>query len=244
MIEETKQIFSSYDGMDIVYHNETTGTSEKVVDITKIPRENVPYAIMSFAEGSSSLEKCLQTIYDIGVITRACCKGNHIEVNEDDYGSRVYVNSDAYIVFERNDNWQAYLSPQLIKDEFVSIDDDTIRYYGENHDMFFQMLTRDFMTGVKDNKSFLDEKKSLDSRDARDKLEKQSYLFSLSKNGFSSDQISNLLLLKSKIEKVYSDDTLDDSDFIRLSNELIQEYSITLQQYVNENMQKTTNKSR
>lgn len=87
--------------MDVVYHNESTGTSEKVVDITKIPKENVSLAIKQFAEGSPTLEKCLQTIYDLEIVTRACCKGNHIEVNEDNYGTRVNINSNAYIAFEK-----------------------------------------------------------------------------------------------------------------------------------------------
>lgn len=230
--------------MDVVYHNESTGTSEKVVDITKIPKENVSLAIKQVAEGSPTLEKCLQTIYDLGIVTRACCKGNHIEVNEDNYGTRVNINSNAYIAFEKNSNWQAYLSPQLINDEYVAIEDDCIIHYGEDHDMFFEMLTRDFMTGVKDNKSFLEEKKSSDSREAIDKLAKQSYLFSLKKNGFSDEQISMLLLLKSKIEKVYFDNTLSDTDAIRISNELIHEYNETLLQYFNENMQQTAEKLR
>ena len=226
--------------MDIIYHNERTGTSEKVVDITKISKEDVPLAIKEFAEGSSSLEKCLQTIYNTGIVTRACCKGNHIEVNENSQGSIVNINSDAYIVFEKNSDWKSYLSPQLIKDEFVVIEDDCIRHYGENHDEFFEMLTQNFMTEKKDNISLIDEKKSSYSRDMIDELEQKSYLFSLSKNGFSKEQISNLLLLKLKIKNVWHDDTLSDLDVIRINNELGKEYNIKLQQYFNENLQQTT----
>ena len=145
--------------MDIVYHNESTGTSEKVVDITKIPKENVPYAIKQFSEGSSSLEKCLQSIYNAGVVTRACCKENHIEVNEDGNNSMADINSEAYILFKKNSDWYAYLLPQIIEDKFVVIEDDCIRYYGENHDVFFEKLSGDFMTEKKENKVLLNKKK-------------------------------------------------------------------------------------
>ena len=230
--------------MDIVYHNESTGTSERVVDITKIPKENVPYAIKQFSEKSSSLEKCLQSIYNVGVVTRACCKGNHIEVNEDGNNSMARINSEAYISFEKNSNWHTYLSPQIIEDKFVVIEDDCIRYYGENHDIFFDKLSGDFMTGKKENKVLLNKKKDSYSKEIIDELEKQSYLFSLKKNGFSDEQISALLLLKSKIEQVYSDDTIYDSVAVRIINELIKEYNVTFQQFFDENLQQVAKKSK
>lgn len=230
--------------MDVVYHNESTGTSEKVVDITKIPKENVSFVIKQFAEGSPSLEKCLQSAYNVGVVTRACCKGNHIEVNENSNSSRVIINSEAYISFEKGSDWQSYLSPQIIEDKFAVIEEDCIRYYGENHDEFFEKLSGDFITGKKENKTLLDMKKNLYSKEMIDKLEKHSYLYSLMKNGFSDEQISTLLQLQFKIEQVYSDSTINDSDAIRISNELIHEYNITLQQFFNENLQQETKKSR
>ena len=66
----------------------------------------------------------------------------------------------------------------------------------------------------------------------------------MKKNDFSDEQISALLLLKSKIEQVYSDDTIDDSVAVRISNELIKEYNVTFQQFFDENLQQVTEKSR
>lgn len=66
----------------------------------------------------------------------------------------------------------------------------------------------------------------------------------MKKNGFSDEQISALLLLYSKIKQVYSDDTIDDSVAVRISNELLQEYNATFQQFFNENLQQVTEKLR
>ena len=66
----------------------------------------------------------------------------------------------------------------------------------------------------------------------------------MKKNGFSDEQISTLLLFESKIEQVYSDDSLDDSVAVRISNELLQEYNATFQQFFNENLQQVTEKLR
>ncbi len=156
--------------MDIVYHNTNTGTSEEIVDIKKISLERIHQVMKQFAEGSSSLEKCLLAIYNSKIITKACCKGNHIEVNEDIYGDKANINSEAYIVFEKDNDWQTYLSPQLIQDKFVIIGDNYIRHYGEDHDAFFEMLSNDFSTGKKDNQTFLNDKKKSYSSEQEDEL--------------------------------------------------------------------------
>lgn len=228
--------------MDIVYHNETTSTSESVVDITEVPKEAIPSVIKEFAEGSPSLEKCLQSIYDAGVATRACCKGNHIEVIGDDLDPIVEINSESYIAFEEDDDWTAYLSPQIIEDEFVVIEGNCIRYYGEYRDEFLEKLSEDFRTGKKENKDLIEKKKNTYSREKEDELSRQSFIFTLKKNGFSDEQSSTLLSLKLEIDKPLYDETLSDMEAIRQNNEIIHEYHAEVKKFFKENLQKSTKK--
>ena len=86
------------------------------------------------------------------------------------------INSEAYISFEKNSNWHTYLSPQIIEDRFVVIEDNCIRYYGENHDIFFDKLSGDFMTGKKENKVLLNKKKDSYSKEIIDELDNHIYL--------------------------------------------------------------------
>lgn len=147
-----------------------------------------------FSEGSESLEKCLKIIWNQGIETRACCKGNHLSINVD---NKPEVNCEAYIAFESDKEWKDYLSPEIITCEDVIIYDNTIYYYGDNKEMFFRMLSRDFLTGKKQNKSLLSEKNNI----ITDELEYKSFVNAIQQIGFDEEQIHFLTMDYLNIQK-------------------------------------------
>lgn len=183
--------------MDIIYDNPAFGRQH--YDIRKVPKEKIGALMKELAEGSKALEKCLLDIYNVGVFTDACCKGNHITMHGEDPD----ICDIAYISFSIDSDWKDYLSDDIIDDKFVVIENKSIYYYGQNHDCFFRKLGRDFKTGKKKNQPHLSEKMSSYNEELRHDMHKEAHIFCLKKNGFTDDQIEELMILGSKNRKIW-----------------------------------------
>ena len=160
----------------------------KVVKFENIPIEDRIKAIKDFAEGSEGLESCLLTLSKMGLFTSACCKGNHLGF----YNDEVIVSGPAYIAFEKGQDWKDYLFLDILKDDDVVVDKNVIYYFGEDHELFFQKLNSDFLTGKKDNKQLVSDKMAAGTAELFDKLDLKSYIYTLMENGFSQEQIEVL----------------------------------------------------
>ena len=154
--------------MDVVYRNSNSTLGYSCYDIRMIPAEKIDALMEYFSEGSIALKECLLDIYRAGVDTRACCKGFHITMHEDSPD----LCGNAYIAFSSGD-WKDYLSDNIIDDNDVVIEDSAIYYFGENRELFFQMLGRDFTTGKKKNQPHLSEKMNSYSDESKLELMKK-----------------------------------------------------------------------
>lgn len=162
----------------------------EIEDISTLPKNKRNYKLAQFSEGSKALEKCLIILWDRGIKTTACCKGNHLSINCDNIPE---IECEAYISFDSNSEWQNYLSNEIIENEDVVITDSTIYYYGENHDAFFTALSKTFIIGKKDNKEVLNRKVSKGLTNIEEqKLEYKAFQESIHEIGFDEEQIMNL----------------------------------------------------
>lgn len=187
-----------------------------------------------FSEGSDALCKCLRIIWNLGMETSACCKGNHLSVN---IYNNPFVNCEAYIAFCRNSDWKEYLSVEMINNKEVIIIEDAIYYYGKNSEMFFTLLGRDFLTGKKNNYSLLKDK----NNDVTEKMEEESFIYALEEIGFDAEQIEFLLYDYLEIDKCMNEHDrakTEDEDVIRKRwHDAWERYDYDLVFYINRNQE-------
>ena len=186
----------------------------KVVDISKIPNNEIMLAFKEFAEGSKALEECLYVLYGLGIKTVSCCKGQHM--NND--GGNPYVLYDSYITFQENQNWKDYLSEELISDRNVIIGEKVINYFGKDNEDFFQKLCKAFSTGKKNNQDLLMRKHD----EVTYVKQLRSYIYSLIRLGFNGDQIQNL----AEVFALYltSEDEEDERKYVVQLSQLLKKY--------------------
>lgn len=206
-----------------------------VKDISNIARNS-----RQFSEGSEALEKCLQIIWEQNIATTSCCKGNHLSINVD---NKPEVNCEAYISFGDNQEWQSYLSQEIIENSDVIIQEHAIYYYGANSEAFFRLLGRDFITGKKNNKTFLENKNNV----VTDVLEYKSFIISLQQIGFDEEQISYLsngyLEINKLMNAFYSSENVDKETIRQKWHEAKQRYDADLIFYIDRNNQSISQKS-
>jgi len=195
---------------------------------------NVDSSARIFSEGSQALENCLQIIWNQNIVTTSCCRGNHLSINVD---NKPEVNCEAYIAFGNNQEWQSYLSAEIIENSDVVIQDNAIYYYGANAESFFKLLSRDFIIGKKNNKFFLDSK----NNDVTPEKEYKSFIISLHQIGFDEEQISYLSADYLEVEKLmnefYSSEFIDKETIRKKWHEAKQYYESDLIFYIGRNNQ-------
>ncbi len=191
-----------------------------------------------FSEGSEGLEKCLKIIWEQGIETTACCKGNHLSIN---IYNEPEVNCEAYISFSNNQNWQNYLSENIIKSDDVIITENAIYYYGSNNESFFKMLGKDFLTGRKNNDNYLNNKNTVITKE----LEYNSFIYALLQIGFDKEQVQQLsndyLEMQKASDEFYLSTDVEREKTRQKLNEIIKCYKNDLVFYINRNNQKLKN---
>ena len=201
----------------------------KITSIANIPEEEKLMALKEFAEGSEALEECLIILNKMGILTKSCCKGQHLSyakkydgITENAAEEYPRVRWESYILFEPNQDWEGYLSKDLIYDSDVIIADDYICYYGRDNEQFFRRLRNDLLTGKKNNQQLLDNK----DNEITDDMYLRSYIFSLLRIGFTKEQIDVLGDIFAKYLKVNNEAE---------SKELLSKLDETLKTYLIEN---------
>lgn len=216
-------------------NNYNTG---QVIKFENIPIEERIKAIKDFAEGSEGLESCLLTLSKMGLFTSACCKGNHLSF----YNDKVFVSESAYIGFDERQDWKDYLSFDILKDDDVVVDKNAIYYFGEDHELFFQKLNSDFLTGKKDNKQLVSDKMDAGTAELFDKLYLKAYINTLMENGFSQEQIdvlSRYLIELIKLDyRIRSEQNyIEKERLCKIHGKMVNESQKILTNYFNENTQ-------
>ena len=206
-----------------------------VKDIT-----NIESSARNFSEGLQVLEKCLQIIWNQNIVTTSCCKGNHLSINVDNSPE---VNCEAYIAFGENQEWKSFLSQKTIENSDVIIGERAIYYYGADAERFFELLSLDFITGKKDNKSFLENK----NNEVTPEMEYKSFIISLKQIGFDEEQISYLSNDYLEIERIkkefYSRENTDKIAITQKWHDAKKRYDYDLAFYIERNNQAITQKS-
>ena len=217
-----------------------------VTDLTKLDKQQRNNKLSLFSEGSLPLEKCLTILWNLDIPTTACCKGNHMTVT---YKNSPEVACEGYIAFQPNTNWKQYLSKEIIENKNVVLSENAIYYYGANHDNFFQMLARDFLTGQKKYPKELAEKlnKKLNSEEIL-ALEYKSFIYSLEQIGFQEEQIHYLgksYLEYNKTQKEYYEikDIEKKKELLTKLKKVEQDYNADLLFYITRNNEALTNEN-
>lgn len=206
----------------------------EVKDIFSIEKD-----LEQFSEGSEALRKCLRIIWSRGIETTASCKGNHLSI---DVYNNPNINCEAYIAFQQYQDWQKFLSSEIINNDDVIICSDAIYYYGSNNDLFFKTLSKDFLTGVKNNCSLISAK----DKSFSDELDYKSFIIALHKIGFDEGQIEQLAYDYMEIEKCrkQSSQIKSDEERKRLNktwDRAWENYNCDLSFYVNRNNHRINN---
>lgn len=130
-----------------------TYNSGPMFNLDDIPKEDLNRALNEFSDGSPGLKKCLTTMWNNNLKTLACKPGNNDGFDE------------AYILMEENIDLFSYLSDELLLNDMVAIFHDeynrqSIRFIGPiiYKERFFNILSRDIITGKKHNEQNLKEK--------------------------------------------------------------------------------------
>lgn len=220
---QNMNIENKFEYFDLNKKWDNYGTTKEVSDRSKDSEH--------FSEGSEALKKCLSVIWQQGIETTASCKGNHLSIN---VRNKPEVNCEAYISFSNN-NWQGYLSPEIIQNEDVIISDNAIYYYGKNNEVFFMMLARDLLTGKKDNSDFLNNKNNI----VTEEMEYKSFVNAIEKIGFDEEQIRCLSDDYMEIHRIMKEFySSDNNDVIRQKwDEAQNKYDDDLIFYINRNNQ-------
>ncbi len=202
-----------------------------VVELANFKEEDIRFKLKQFSEGSSSLEKLLNVLYDLNITTIACCKGSHLTIETDNLPG---VRTKAYVMFKGNE-WLSYLSDATIKNKDIIIDDKSINYYGKNNNFFFEMLLDDFKSGKKDNIELINDKLKIKPNA---KMKRACYKNSLYVIGFTDNEVdilSNLFLeykfYNSQIKRA-SEENVD--NIVELSDKSYKLYKDTLIQFIEE----------
>lgn len=170
----------------------------KPIVINNIPEEEKLRAIREFSEGSEALEHCLIVLNNLGIRTKACCRGQHLSYAK--YYDSVSSNAEeeypnvswqSYVAFENDQDWQSYLSEDLINDENVIIDVNDISFLGRDNEEFFKRLQVAFLTGKKNNQELLARKNNEITND----MIVKSYIYSLIRIGFTREQMIPLVAI-------------------------------------------------
>ena len=181
------------------------------------------------------MRKTLIILWNQGIETEACCKGNHLSLDVDNNPT---VNCEAYISFTQNQDWKAYLSSEIISSSDVIIEKDAIYYYGNDSESFFKVLCKDFLTGKKNNNSLLAAK----DNNVIEELEYKSFINALQQIGFDEEQVAYLsedyLTIEKCMKEYYQQDITDRENVVKKWNEAREHYNSNLEFYINRNNQK------
>ena len=142
----------------INYHDYGQG-----VELAKIPKEDLVQALDDFSEGSENLKICLKTLWENALPTLACCKGDHFEIRDSLYSnSKLFIQSVGNIAFDSNVDIFSYLSSDFINNPYIRLSErnngKNISFFGKNKEQLFIQLSKDVLSGKKDNKETLSKK--------------------------------------------------------------------------------------
>ena len=142
----------------INYHDYGQG-----IELAKIPKEDLVQALDDFSEGSENLKICLKTLWENALPTLACCKGDHFEIRDSLYSnSKLFIQSVGNIAFDSNVDIFSYLSSDFINNPYIRLSErnngKNISFFGKNKEQLFIQLSKDVLSGKKDNKETLSKK--------------------------------------------------------------------------------------
>jgi len=133
------------------------------IELAKIPKEDLVQALDDFSEGSENLKICLKTLWENALPTLACCKGDHFEIRDSLYSnSKLFIQSVGNIAFDSNVDIFSYLSSDFINNPYIRLSErnngKNISFFGKNKEQLFIQLSKDVLSGKKDNKETLSKK--------------------------------------------------------------------------------------
>ena len=133
------------------------------IELAKIPKEDLVQALDGFSEGSENLKICLKTLWENALPTLACCKGDHFEIRDSLYSnSKLFIQSVGNIAFDSNVDIFSYLSSDFINNPYIRLSErnngKNISFFGKNKEQLFIQLSKDVLSGKKDNKETLSKK--------------------------------------------------------------------------------------
>ena len=153
-----------------------------------------------FSEGSKVLEDCLLTMWNQGLFTAACCKGDHDPFNNINCE---YVDGFAYIAGADKIDFFSYLSPELINNEMVILNDDgnyqDIQFYGSDKEELIAKFTKDILTGKKNNKVYLSKKIG---RKIKVENRQKAFIYHMLVNGYKKEDVDRMLPISQFIFKI------------------------------------------
>ena len=124
-----------------------------MIKLEDIPKEDYEKALDDFSEGVIGLRNCLIIMWKHNLKTIACTPGKENSFKE------------AYILMDTNVDIFSYLSEDILLSDMVSIscnkdNRQAIHFVGtdENKEYYFNTITRDILTGKKDNARLVQEK--------------------------------------------------------------------------------------
>ena len=133
------------------------------IELAKISKEDLVQALDDFSEGSENLKICLKTLWENALPTLACCKGDHFEIRDSLYSnSKLFIQSVGNIAFDSNVDIFSYLSSDFINNPYIRLSErnngKNISFFGKNKEQLFIQLSKDVLSGKKDNKETLSKK--------------------------------------------------------------------------------------
>ena len=142
----------------INYHDYGQG-----IELAKIPKEDLVQALDDFSEGSENLKICLKTLWENSLPTVACCKGDHFEIRDSLHSnSKLFMQCVGNIAFDSNVDIFSYLSPEFINNPYIRLSErynhKNISFFGKNKEQLFLQLSKEVLSGKKDNKEYLSKK--------------------------------------------------------------------------------------
>lgn len=172
-----------------------------------------------FSEGSIELERCLITLWNHELYTKACCKG-HL-MGEKDFK---FLYHYAYIAMEENIQLFKYLSDELIINPYILLycfnNQECIYFYGDNKYKNIELLTRDILNGVKNNNELLNDKVNVPMMPSlKKKLIDDYYL----ECGFNKSEIKKLDELSHEYSLIES--LFNNNELLERKGELLNEHS-------------------
>lgn len=157
----------------------------KVVDLKELNKDEIDSKLHDFSEGSNTLYSLLRYLYDNNIPTKACCRGGHLSIKDNDLPG---VSATAYILFS-DDNWLHYLSDTILNNKEIEIYDSSIRYYGIEYDNFFEELLNCFKKKEPVN---IDNLKLKLNIPLTQEIKDQGYINALINIGFNENQIETI----------------------------------------------------